>query len=410
MIAISGPGGVYRSEHFQTINIRPQPDIQEANGTSLHVVAVYIFLPLSKSFRFNINAIQRYRIRWVIIIACIWTAVDILSKIAFTAAGRTPSRIVRQVTAESISIRTLVVLLVSLTVSYLLVFQFRGMFRTLPPWRSVIGKGLILVCFAILGNFLIHTTYTLFILHYNPLQAAHAFWIDSTTGSYLIERTMSWMITFTLTLLVIEINEKYSPGLFFSIIFGSYANPRVERRIVMFLDLKDSTPIAEKLGTSTYFSFIRDFIYYVSSALIEYGGNIYQYVGDEVVTSWPTSPASARKCLKALAEARKQLRKHRPDFMKKYGIIPEYRVGIHEGEVTVGEIGIVKKDLAMSGDTMNTAARIRTACGDLNMDVLASNAFIRLLQATGESHDHQSIGVLELKGKATGLELYSYSI
>ena len=343
----------------------------------------------------------------MIIIALCWTAVDVLSKIAFTKAGRTPSRIVRQITFESITLRTFTVLCVSLLVSYMLVFRFRGMFRNYSVVSSFVSKSMILVCFAVLGNFLIHTSYTIVVLHYNPWQALQAFYLDSTTTTYLVERTVSWMITFSTTLLIIEINEKYSPGLFFSIIFGSYTNPRIERRIIMFLDLKDSTPTAEKLGTETYFMFIRDFIYYVSSALLEWDGSIYQYVGDEVVTSWRTSPAAARKCLKALADARRLLQKQNDYFMDKYGMLPTFRAGIHEGEVMVGEIGIVKKDLAMSGDTMNTAARIRTACAEVGRDVLASNAFIKLLPDS-EHLLNESMGVMELKGKAIGLELFTF--
>lgn len=364
-------------------------------------------MSISQFIRSKIGTIQRYRIRWMIIIALCWTAVDVLSKIAFTKAGRTPGRIVRIISFDSILLRTITVLCVSLVVSYTLVFRLRGMFRQRSLGASFLSKTFILLGFAVAGNFLIHVTYTLVLLHYNPWQALQAFYQDSTTTSYLVERTISWMITFTLTLLVIEINEKYSPGLFFAIIFGSYAKPRVERRIIMFLDLKDSTPIAEKLGTSEYFLFIRDFIYYVSSALLEWNGSIYQYVGDEVVTSWLTSPASARKCLRALADARKNLRKQRRYFLSKYGVMPEFRAGIHEGEVTVGEIGIVKKDLAMSGDTMNTAARIRTACGEAAREVLASNAFISLLPER-EHLLKESIGIMELKGKALGLELFTY--
>ncbi len=357
--------------------------------------------------RRHINTLQRYRIRWMFIIALCWTAIDVLSKIAFTKAGRAPGRIVRIISLESITLRTATVLCVSLLVSYMLVFRFRGLFRNAPLWRSFVSKTFVLVGFAILGNFLIHITYTMVVMHYTPWEGLVAFWKDSITTSYLVERTISWMITFTLTLLVIEINEKYSPGLFFAIIFGSYSKPRVERRIIMFLDLKDSTPIAEKLGTTSYFLFIRDFIYYVSAALIEHDGNIYQYVGDEVVTSWITSPASARKCLRALADARNGLFRQRGYFMKKYGIIPEFRVGIHEGEVTVGEIGIVKKDLAMSGDSMNTTARIRTACSELSRGVLASNAFISLLP--DERHRlSNSMGILDLKGKSMGLELFTF--
>lgn len=53
----------------------------------------------------------------------------------------------------------------------------------------------------------------------------------------------------------------------------------------MFIDLKDSTPIAEKLGHQNYFLFIREFIYNLSLALIEHNGIIYQYVGDEILVS-----------------------------------------------------------------------------------------------------------------------------
>ncbi len=344
----------------------------------------------------------------MIIIAVAWTVVDVVSKIAFTAAGRTPSKIVRLITLESLTLRTGVVLAVSLVVSYLLVFRFRRMYQSHSLWANFLNKAGILLVLAMVGNFLIHVTYTTIILHDSPLQALRLFWYDATSSTYLIEKTTAWMITFAVTLLIIEINEKYSPGLFFSIIFGSYANPRVERRVVMFLDLKDSTPIAEKLGTKLYFSFIRDFIYYVSSALLEFNGNIYQYVGDEIVTSWKTSPAAARKCLSALTEARVTLRRHRPMFLEKYGVMPDFRVGIHEGEVMVGEIGIVKKDLAMSGDTMNTAARIRTACGELGHEVLASASFMRLVPES--KRPDQSLGMLELKGKASSLEVFALTI
>lgn len=363
-------------------------------------------MQLPSFIRRNVNTIQRYRIRWMVLIALAWTAIDVLSKIAFTAAGRSPTKIVKLLTVESLTLRTAMVFAVSLIVSYLLVFRFRGMYRNHSLWRGFLQKTLILVWFAVLGNFLIHITYTMFILGYGPLVALKAFWFESTTSSYLVEKSVAWLITFGLTILVIEINEKYSPGLFFSIIFGSYANPRVERRIVMFLDLKDSTPTAEKLGTSEYFLFIRDFIYNISAAILEHDGRIYQYVGDEVVTSWPTSPASARKCLAALSDARTFVRRSRAGFTKKYGMVPQFRVGIHEGEVTVGEIGLVKKDLAMSGDTMNTAARIRSATGEMDHDVLASAAFMKLLTRE-ERTVFNSVGEMELKGKSEGLELFT---
>ena len=208
--------------------------------------------------------------------------------------------------------------------------------------------------------------------------------------------------------MIIEVNEKYSPGIFVDILLGKYVQPKIEKRVVMFIDLKDSTPIAEKLGHQNYFRFIRDFIYHVSMAMIEHEGNIYQYVGDEVVVSWPYKKNSTKKCLAAVIEARKNLQRSGERFRRHYDIQPEFRVGIHVGDVTIGEIGIVKKDLAMSGDTMNTTARIRSACNELNQKFIVSKEFV--MAAGLEDWQTESLGLVELKGKAHGIELFTLKI
>ena len=106
---------------------------------------------------------------------------------------------------------------------------------------------------------------------------------------------LEWMLLFIFTLLAIEINEKYSRGVFFDIMLGRYLHPKEEERILMFIDLRNSTPIAEKLGHEEYFGFIRDFIYCTSAGIMANNGRIYQYVGDEIVAWWPSSKANARK-------------------------------------------------------------------------------------------------------------------
>jgi adenylate cyclase len=176
----------------------------------------------------------------------------------------------------------------------------------------------------------------------------------------------------------------------------------------MFLDLKDSTPIAEKLGHIQYFKFIRDFIFHISNALNEYGGRIYQYVGDEIVVSWRFDKNNTRKSVAALIEARKNLQKHSENFRRQYGVIPEFRVGIHVGEVTVGEIGVIKKDLAMSGDTMNTTARIRSVCSELNHKFIVSKDFRDNIDL--KDWQSESLGIIELKGKGNGIELFVLKI
>ena len=215
-----------------------------------------------------------------------------------------------------------------------------------------------------------------------------------------------WLIIFLFTILMIEVNEKYSPGVFFDILAGRYITPKIEKRTVMFIDLVDSTTIAEHLGHKRYFRFIRDFIYFISVALLENDGQIYQYVGDEVVVSWVVKkPNANRKCLQALLDCKRILQRNKNYFKKQYGVIPEFRAGIHTGEVTIGEIGIIKKDLAMSGDTMNTAARLRSATGELDEKVIISKDFAS--QTNLKNWNAVNLGQIDLKGKESAMELFA---
>src|SRR5678815_3584786 len=269
-------------------------------------------------------------------------------------------------------------------------------------------KDFIFITSALIINFFIHFTYATLIAKQTASHAIEIFYLNTFKTPWLIQKIPEWVILFVLTQLIIEINEKYSPGVFFDIMMGKYIQPKDERRIIMFMDLKDSTPIAEKLGHKEYFKFIRDFIYYISTGLMEYGGRIYQYVGDEIVVSWPDTRRNAKKCIYALIEARKSLNKQMNKFMRKYDVVPEYKVGVHVGEVTIGEIGIIKKDLVMSGDTMNTTARIRTACNEFNQKFIVSKDFLDLISL--KDWQVKSLGPIELKGRNTTIELFALKI
>ena len=367
-------------------------------------------LNLRRYTRHFFSAIQQYRMKWVVIVASIWTIVDMLSKVIFSGTGRSPGAgaMRRILTPEAAGVRFVVVFVCSLIMAWFLVFRLRTRFRQWPLWRNLLAKLAILLLASVFVSFLVHFTYMTIVWRNDLWRALQAFWNDAAHTTYLFEKTMAWMGLYLLTLLMIEINEKYSPGLFFAILFGRYVKPQQERRIVMFLDLKDSTPIAEALGHVRYFSFIRDFIYYVSTAILEYNGRIYQYVGDEIVTSWPSSRRNAQKCFAALLEARRQLQGASEEFRRLYGHVPEFRCGIHEGEVTIGEIGVVKKDLAMSGDTMNTAARIRTACSELNRKFLISKEVRELLPL--QDFQLADMGMIDLKGKSGGIELFALRV
>lgn len=348
---------------------------------------------------FYISHVNKLRLKTVVLIALFWTIIDLVIVLLRTDD---------QQRNTSFWLREGIMFLVSFVMGYIFVYRLRKMSRRYPLWISFLIKSIILLGSAFVLTFIIQYANSIFILDLDPRKAFGVIEAYALHKNWLLQKIIYWMIIFFVTQLILIINEKYSPGVFLDILAGKYINPKIEKRIVMFIDLKDSTPIAEKLGHAQYFEFIRDFIYRVSQALIEFDATIYQYVGDEVVCSWLFEGRNTRKCLGAVIECRKNIQTKSEHFRRKYGIVPEFRVGIHVGEVTVGEIGVIKKDLAMSGDTMNTTARIRSACNDLNHHFIVSKDFVDNIDL--QKWQTESLGMVELKGKGSSIELFTLKI
>jgi hypothetical protein len=74
-----------------------------------------------------------------------------------------------------------------------------------------------------------------------------------------------------------------------SFLLGTYHRPRREQRIVMFLDIADSTALAEQLGEVRVHDLITRFFFDIDEPIADYEGEVHAYVGDEVIVTWPLS-------------------------------------------------------------------------------------------------------------------------
>ncbi len=351
--------------------------------------------------RFSVlTGLKRFRIRRVLYIAIFWTLIDLISTVLNFNTHESHTK--------SILFRAVLVFFMSLVMGYLFVFTLKNIFRESSIGINFLAKSVILLFAALAMNFIIHFTDDIFINGLGVSGSLHNFYANTMDSTWMLRRTLYWMVLFMITQLYVEINDKYAPGVFIDILAGKYIKPKIENRIIMFIDLTDSTPIAEKLGHQQYFLFIREFIYYVSLALIEHGGIIYQYVGDEIVVSWKYSKGNIRECLSSILMARRNIQRNSERFRRIYGVVPEFHIGIHTGDVTVGEIGVIKKDLAMSGDTMNTTARIRSAGVEFNEKYLVSKEFAE--KSNLKDWQLINLGVIDLKGKSEAMELYALRI
>lgn len=216
-------------------------------------------------------------------------------------------------------------------------------------------------------------------------------------------------VTLNIALSFSEFKEYFGSDTFYNFLLGKYHRPNQENRIFMFLDMKSSTTIAESLGHKRYFELIKKYYSDMTPAILETSGSIYQYVGDEIVVSWTEKKGlrnnNAIQCYKRIS---KSIEKKKGTYTDRFGLVPRFKAGFHIGEVTSGEIGIVKKDIIYTGDVLNTTARIQGECNTYNVEVLISDELFNKL-SQGDDFQAVEIGTLQLRGKTTPTKLYSLS-
>jgi adenylate cyclase len=191
---------------------------------------------------------------------------------------------------------------------------------------------------------------------------------------------------------------------------GRYHTPRREERIVLFLDLKNSTALTERLGDLQFYRFLNRVFLDVTDVVLESGGEIYRYVGDEIIVVWPLQ-AGLRDaaCITCLLGINRALARHSADYQRLFGALPHFRGALHAGSMIVGEMGDVKREIVLLGDTMNTASRIEGICRSTGHDHIASVTVIASLAALPEGVTATSLGTVALRGRAGDLELFALS-
>lgn len=210
--------------------------------------------------------------------------------------------------------------------------------------------------------------------------------------------------------LMLQISNKFGPGVLWKIIRGTYNRPKIENRIFMFADLNDSTTIAETLSDERYHQFLRNYFGNITYSILDYGGETYQYLGDGIIIVWKYhGDERDLQCLDCFYDMKKEIKKKSEQYQRKYGMMPGFKAGIHCGKVVVGEIGIIKRDISYSGDVVNTASRIQGMCKELRSELLVSNELLRSFPPESV-YRATSVGSIHLKGKVRDMELFSVGL
>ncbi len=222
-----------------------------------------------------------------------------------------------------------------------------------------------------------------------------------------------WSVTlFIAALMVIalfysDIGDNLGQGVLHNYLTGKYHRPVAEERIFMFLDMKSSTTFAEKLGHVRYFEMLKAYYADLSDPIIDHAGEIYQYVGDEIVVSWPLDAGLRNNnCIRCFCAMRAALAQRAGKYQRAYGLVPTFKAGLHCGSVTTGEIGVVKTDIIFTGDVLNTTARVQGLCNELSVDNLVSEQLAGQL-GPDPSFQFRALGRHALRGRDEQVVLHT---
>ena len=255
------------------------------------------------------------------------------------------------------------------------------LFRNTRKWRFSV-----LVLLKSLFYFLIAITMIVLFIAFNESVYLGISFSEHIKGerfqNFLFEGDFIVIVFYSLIIIssiifVIQINRKMGQGILLNFITGRYHAPREEEKIFMFLDLKSSTSIGEKLEGLTYYELLNDFFHDITKCILYSKGVIYRYVGDEIVVTWSMSSGLDKaNCIRAYFYIKNEIDSLKEKYLASYGHIPGFRAAFHCGEVVSGEIGEVKSQIVLHGDTMYTTAQIEKQCGQTGNDILVSSVLM----------------------------------
>lgn len=305
---------------------------------------------------------------------------------------------------------SLAVALIGFLVGILEVFWLGNRFRSRSFSRKLLYKLAFYSCFMLLVILIAYPLAAALELGASPLNEAvmEKFWNFLSSVEFL-STMVAIAFSLFLSLFYSEISDNIGHGVLMNFFTGKYHQPREEYRIFLFSDMKSSTSVAESLGHARYFEYLRAYYSDFSDAIVRHSGEVYQYVGDEVIVSFThANGVRGANCIRCFFAMQAALDKNAQWYMDTFGIVPEFKAALHVGRVTTGEIGALKKAIFFTGDVLNTTARMQALCNSYGVKVLISGELLGDLPQDGR-YTVAPLGTQDLKGREKPVDLFTVS-
>lgn len=163
--------------------------------------------------------------------------------------------------------------------------------------------------------------------------------------------------------------------------------PSVQPVAVLFADMVGFTAISEKLEPDELIGLLRDFHGRLARAAFAHDGTVDKYIGDAILVHFGTPHPKDDDPVRALACAADMiadLERWNEDRGGSGREIIRIGIGIHYGDVVVGNIGDAKRlEYAVLGDTVNVASRLEQLSRQAGASIVVSNDLVEAVRSLG---------------------------
>ena len=173
---------------------------------------------------------------------------------------------------------------------------------------------------------------------------------------------------------------------------------RTQNVAVLFVDIVGFTAYADGRSPTEVIGTLRLFHERMEREVFGHEGTLDKYLGDGLMATFGTPFASnsdagnALRCAQAMIGSIDEL-----NFERKNRSEPPIQIslGLHYGQVVLGDIGLNRLEFAVIGTTVNTASRLESLTREFGCAIVASNELVQQARTETGSSDTDFIHLVE---------------
>jgi len=179
---------------------------------------------------------------------------------------------------------------------------------------------------------------------------------------------------------------------------------------ILFSDLRDFTPLSERLTPSELLEILNRYFTRMSQIVDAHGGVVDKYIGDALMALFGAPlelPDQAARAMAAALEMRAALTELNRELFPGAESVLRFGIGIHTATVVAGNIGSPQRyNYTVIGDGVNAASRLEslTRQPEYATDIIVSAATLADASSRFVTRD---LGAAAVKGKEQGMVIHA---